>query len=135
MLCSSLYLQSERAFPSTADWDSSVDRLDLEHGIKKRCIEKEKIRNACRSQHRRGYKRNEKNNEYKNEDLDAERCGHKSQRKMEGTGDDTLGGATMSPFSFNCKYVLKSKSLAFPILNCANVDLSMHTCNMSSSLP
>ncbi|CAD6273401.1 unnamed protein product [Miscanthus lutarioriparius] len=96
--------QSERAFPSTADWDSSVDRLDLEHGIKKRCIEKEKIRNACRSQHRRGYKRNEKNNEYKNEDLDAERCGHKSQRKMEGTGDDTLGGATMSPFSFNCSH-------------------------------
>jgi paired amphipathic helix protein Sin3a len=104
MFLSSLYLQRERAFLSTADWDSSVDRLDLEHDIKKRCIVKEKIRNAFRSQHRRGYKRTEKNDEYENEDLDAERRGHKSQRKMEVTGDDTLGGATMSPFSFNCMY-------------------------------
>jgi paired amphipathic helix protein Sin3a len=118
MLCS-LYLQRERTFPSTADWDSSVDCLDLEHDIKKKCMEKEKIHNAYRSQHRGGYKRNEKNNEYENEDLDAARCGHKSQRKMEGTGDGKLGGATMSPVSFNCKYVLESESLAI-----AHIELS-----------
>jgi hypothetical protein len=51
--------------------------------------------------------------------LDAARCGHKSQRKMEGTGDGKLGGATMSPVSFNCKYVLESESLAI-----AHIELS-----------
>jgi hypothetical protein len=39
--------------------------------LKKRCIEKEKICNACHSQHRRGHKRNKKNDEYENRDLDA----------------------------------------------------------------
>ncbi|AQK79686.1 paired amphipathic helix protein Sin3-like 5 isoform X2 [Zea mays] len=95
-------VQRGRDFPSTADWDTSADRLDLEHDIQKSCIEKEKIRDACPRQHRRGYKRNEKNDEYENEDLDVEQCGHKSQRKMEGTGDDTPGDATLS--SFNCSH-------------------------------
>ncbi|XP_020405878.1 uncharacterized protein [Zea mays] len=93
-------VQSERALPSAADSDSSVDRLDLEHDIQKECIEKDKVRNACHDQHRGDYKRNMMNDEYENEDLDAEQSGPKSQRKVEGTGDDTPGVATMS--SFNC---------------------------------
>jgi hypothetical protein len=100
MFLSSLYLQRERALLSAADSDSSVDRLDLEHDIRKGCIEKDKVRNACHGQHRRDYKRNRKNDEYENEDLDAERSGPKSQRKVEGTGDDSPGIAAMS--SFNC---------------------------------
>eukprot|EP00267_Zea_mays_P057712 XP_023157748.1 paired amphipathic helix protein Sin3-like 4 isoform X1 [Zea mays] len=93
-------VQRDRALPSAADSDSSVDRLDLEHDIQKGCIEKDKVRNACHGQHRRDYKRNRKNDEYENEDLDAERSGPKSQRKVEGTGDDSPGIAAMS--SFNC---------------------------------
>ena len=100
MFLSSLYLQRERALPSAADSDSSVDRLDLEHDIQKGCIEKDKVRNACHGQHRRYYTRNRKNDKYENEDLDAEQSVPKSQRKVEGTGDDTPGVATMS--SFNC---------------------------------
>jgi hypothetical protein len=100
MFLSSLYLQRERALPSAADSDSSVDRLDLEHDIQKGCIGKDKVRNACHGQHRRYYNRNRKNDKYENEDLDAEQSGPKSQRKVEGTSDDTPGVATIS--SFNC---------------------------------
>jgi hypothetical protein len=96
-----LYLQRERAFPPTADPDSSVDRPDPEHVVQ-RCTE-EKNRNACHSQDRRDYETNDK---YDNREL----YGRKPQRKVEGTGDDTLGGPSTSPLPFNDNYVLKSKS-------------------------
>ena len=98
-----LYLQRERAFPPTADRDSSVDRPDSEHVVQRST--EEKNRNACHNQDRRDYERNDK---YDNREL----CGRKPQRKVEGTGDDTLGGPSISPLSLNDNYVLKSKSLA-----------------------
>ena len=96
-------LQRERAFPPTADRDSSVDRPDSEHVVQRST--EEKNRNACHNQDRRDYERNDK---YDNREL----CGRKPQRKVEGTGDDTLGGPSISPLSLNDNYVLKSKSLA-----------------------
>ena len=96
-------LQRERAFPPTADPDSSVDRPDSEHVVQRST--EEKNRNACHNQDRRDYERNDK---YDNREL----CGRKPQRKVEGTGDDTLGGPSISPLSLNDNYVLKSKSLA-----------------------
>ena len=92
------YLQRERAFPPTAD------RPDSEHVVQRST--EEKNRNACHNQDRRDYERNDK---YDNREL----SGRKPQRKVEGTGDDTLGGPSISPLSLNDNYVLmKSKSLA-----------------------
>ncbi|PAN17692.1 hypothetical protein PAHAL_3G150100 [Panicum hallii] len=94
-------IKRERAFPPTADPDSSVDRPDPEHVVQ-RCTE-EKNRNACHSQDRRDYETNDK---YDNREL----YGRKPQRKVEGTGDDTLGGPSTSPLPFNDNYVLKSSN-------------------------
>ncbi|RCV16180.1 hypothetical protein SETIT_3G117100v2 [Setaria italica] len=94
-------IKRERAFLSTADRASSVDRPDPEHDLLRRCT-KEK-NNACHSQDRRDYERNDK---YDNGGL----CGRKPQRKLEETGDDALGGPSISPLSFNDNYVLKSSS-------------------------
>ena len=103
-MCFFFNLQRERAFPPTADRDSSVDRPDSEHVVQRST--EEKNRNACHNQDRRDYERNDK---YDNREL----CGRKPQRKVEGTGDDTLGGPSISPLSLNDNYVLmKSKSLA-----------------------
>lgn len=102
-----LYFQRERAFPPTVDRDSSVDRPDLERDPQRRCTEKEKYRNACHSQDRRDYERNDKDDDYGNGGL----CDRKPQRKMEGTGDDTLGGPSISPLSFNGICVLKMSCL------------------------
>lgn len=110
--------QRERAFLSTAARDSSVDRPDPEHDLPRRCTQ-EKNRNACHSQDRRDYERNDK---YDNEGL----CGRKPQRKLEETGDDALGGPSISPLSFNDNHVLKSESLA--TLNSTNVISSMYRC-------
>ncbi|KAG2625202.1 paired amphipathic helix protein Sin3-like 4 isoform X4 [Panicum virgatum] len=93
--------QRERAFPTTADPDSSVDRPDSEHVVQRST--EEKNRNACHNQDRRDYERNDK---YDNREL----CGRKPQRKVEGTGDDTLGGPSISPLSLNDNYVLMKSS-------------------------
>ena len=102
-MCFFFNLQRERAFPPAADPDSSVDRPDSEHVVQRST--EEKNRNACHNQDRRDYERNDK---YDNREL----SGRKPQRKVEGTGDDTLGGPSISPLSLNDNYVLKSKSLA-----------------------
>ncbi|CAN6327057.1 unnamed protein product [Urochloa humidicola] len=95
-------IKRERAFPPTADRDSSGDRPDPEHDLKRRCTE-EKYRNASHSQDRRDYERNDKDDEYENGGLYV----RKPQRKMEGTGDDTLGGPSIAPVSFDDNHVLK----------------------------
>ncbi|KAG2616955.1 paired amphipathic helix protein Sin3-like 3 isoform X2 [Panicum virgatum] len=94
-------IKRERAFPPTADPDSSVDRPDSEHVVERST--EEKNRNACHNQDRRDYERNDK---YDNREL----SGRKPQRKVEGTGDDTLGGPSISPLSLNDNYVLKSSN-------------------------
>jgi len=94
-------IKRERAFPPTADPDSSVDRPDSEHVVQRST--EEKNRNACHNQDRRDYERNDK---YDNREL----SGRKPQRKVEGTGDDTLGGPSISPLSLNDNYVLKSSN-------------------------
>ncbi|OEL14399.1 Paired amphipathic helix protein Sin3-like 3, partial [Dichanthelium oligosanthes] len=91
-------IKRERGFPPIADRDSTVDHPDPEHDLKRRCTEKEKNRNACHSQDRRDYERNDKDDEYDN------------GGKMEGTGDDTLGGPSISPLSFNDNYAVKSSN-------------------------
>ncbi|CAL4902486.1 unnamed protein product [Urochloa decumbens] len=96
-------IKRERYFPPTADRDSIVDRPDPEHDLKRRCTE-EKNRNVFHSQDRRDYERNDKDDEYDNGGLYV----RKSQRKMEGTSDDTLGGPSISPLSFNDNHVLTS---------------------------
>ncbi|CAN6340946.1 unnamed protein product [Urochloa humidicola] len=98
-------IKRERAFPPTADRDSSGDRPDPEHDLKRRCTE-EKYRNASHSQDRRDYERNDKDDEYDNGGLYV----RKPQRKMEGTGDDTLGGPSIPPVSFDDNHVSKSSN-------------------------
>uniref|UniRef100_A0A0D9WBP3 Histone deacetylase interacting domain-containing protein n=1 Tax=Leersia perrieri TaxID=77586 RepID=A0A0D9WBP3_9ORYZ len=100
-------IKRERAYPSTADRDFSIDRPDLEDDPHRRRVEKERDGKVDRD--RRDHERDDKDGEYDSKDLDGGQRKRKLARKMDGALAEThQGGVSTSTSPYNDKDALKS---------------------------